>query len=82
VPGVQECAVIGMPDKTWGERVTAFIVEQPGQHIDVAGLESFLKGRLSRFKVPKEFIMKSDLPKSPAGKILKRELRKLHEEKK
>jgi long-chain acyl-CoA synthetase len=38
VPGVQECAVIGVPDKEWGERVTAFIVEQPGQSVDVAAL--------------------------------------------
>ncbi len=82
VPGVQECAVIGVPDKEWGERVTAFIVEQPGQKVDVAGLKSFLKARLSPFKVPKEFIVKSDLPKSAAGKILKRELKTEHQEKK
>ncbi|HME42616.1 MAG TPA: AMP-binding protein [Syntrophorhabdales bacterium] len=82
VPGIQECAVIGVPDKEWGERVTAFIVEKPGQRVDVAGLKSFLKARLSPFKVPKEFIVKSDLPKSAAGKILKRELRTQREENK
>jgi long-chain acyl-CoA synthetase len=81
VPGVQECAVIGVPDKEWGERVTAFIVAQPGQSVDVSALKSFLKTRLSPFKVPKEFIVQSDLPKSAAGKILKRELKKEHQEK-
>jgi long-chain acyl-CoA synthetase len=72
---VQECAVIGLPDKEWGERVTACIIPQPGKTIDKDELKSFLKTRLAPFKVPKEFHEVSDLPKSPAGKILKRELR-------
>ena len=75
-PEVQECAVIGLPDPEWGERVTAFIIPQPGKTIDEAELKAFLKSRLSSFKVPKEYHTVSDLPKSPAGKILKRELKK------
>jgi long-chain acyl-CoA synthetase len=74
-PEVQECAVIGLPDKEWGERVTAYIIPQPGKAIDKDDLKSFLKTRLAPFKVPKEFHTVSELPKSPAGKILKRELR-------
>jgi long-chain acyl-CoA synthetase len=74
-PEVQECAVIGLPDKEWGERVTAYIIPQPGKTIDKDELKSFLKTRLAPFKVPKEFHAVSELPKSPAGKILKRELR-------
>jgi long-chain acyl-CoA synthetase len=74
-PEVQECAVIGLPDKEWGERVTAYIIPQPGKTIDKDDLKSFLKTRLAPFKVPKEFHAVSELPKSPAGKILKRELR-------
>jgi long-chain acyl-CoA synthetase len=74
-PEVQECAVIGLPDKEWGERVTAYIIPQPGKTIDKDELKSFLKTRLAPFKVPKEFHVVSELPKSPAGKILKRELR-------
>jgi long-chain acyl-CoA synthetase len=74
-PEVEECAIIGLPDPEWGERVTAFIVARQGENIDPEALKSFLKSRLSAFKVPKEFRIVSELPKSPAGKILKRRLR-------
>ena len=75
-PEVLECAVVGLPDKEWGERVTAFIVPRPGKHLVVEELKVFLKKHLSAFKVPKEYIIVDEMPKSPAGKILKRELRK------
>jgi long-chain acyl-CoA synthetase len=73
---VEGCAVVGVPDKEWGERVTAFIAPKPGQKVVPEELKTFLKTRLSPFKVPKEYIILNELPKSPAGKILKRELRK------
>jgi long-chain acyl-CoA synthetase len=75
-PEVEECAVIGLPDKEWGERVAAFIVPKQGQVIEPEQLKSFLKAHLSSFKVPKQFVSVKELPKSPAGKILKRELKK------
>jgi long-chain acyl-CoA synthetase len=74
-PEVEECAIIGLPDPEWGERVTAFIVARPGEKIDPQALKAFLKSRISAFKVPKEFRAVTELPKSPAGKILKRRLR-------
>ena len=74
-PNVQECAVIGMPDKEWGERVIAFILPKPGRTIDQRKLKDFLKARLSAYKVPKRFFMVDDFPRSPAGKLLKRKLR-------
>jgi len=74
--GVLECAVVGLPDKEWGERVSAFVVPKPGKSITPADLKASLKTRLASFKVPKEFIVTNDLPKSPTGKILKRELKK------
>jgi long-chain acyl-CoA synthetase len=73
---VQECAVIGLPDREWGERVTAFIIQRPGKNFNQQELHAFLKSRLSSFKVPKDYRLVNDFPKSPAGKILKRELRK------
>jgi long-chain acyl-CoA synthetase len=79
-PEVQECAVIGLPDKEWGERVTAIITTKPGQSLDTDELKQFLKSRLSSFKVPKEFRIVSDIPKSQAGKLLKRELKRQIEE--
>ncbi|MCP4665336.1 MAG: long-chain fatty acid--CoA ligase, partial [Deltaproteobacteria bacterium] len=75
-PEVEECAVIGLPDREYGERVTAFIIPKQGRQLDPAGLKSYLKTKLSPFKVPKEFIGVDELPKSRAGKILKRELKK------
>jgi long-chain acyl-CoA synthetase len=75
-PEVEECAVIGLPDREWGERVTAFIVPRPGHSVVPEELRSFLKSCLSPFKVPKEYIAVSELPKSAAGKILKRQLKK------
>ena len=74
-PEIQECAVIGIPDKEWGEKVTAYIVPKAGEKIDPNVLKAFLKEHLSSFKVPKEYRVVDDLPKSGAGKILKRELR-------
>jgi len=75
-PEVAECAVIGIPDKEWGERVVAFIVAKQNSSIVPEEVKSFLKSRLSPFKVPKDYFAVSELPKNPAGKILKRELRK------
>ena len=75
-PEVEECAIIGLPDQEWGERVTAFIVARQGVNIDPQALKAFLKSRISAFKVPKEFRVVNELPKSPAGKILKRQLRR------
>ncbi len=74
-PEVQECAVVGLPDRDWGERVTAFIVPHKDQQIDLSLLKSFLKDSLAGFKVPKEFFVVDELPKNNAGKLLKREIR-------
>lgn len=65
---VEGCAVIGLPDKEWGERVTVLIAVKPGQKIVPEELKTFLKSRLSPFKVPKEYIVVSKLPKSPRAR--------------
>ncbi len=76
IPEVQECAVVGLPDKEWGEKVAAFMVPKPGQTIDQNKVKAFLKTRLSGFKVPKTYVVLDDFPKSQAGKILKREVKR------
>ena len=73
---VAECAVIGLPDKEWGERVTALMTLKPGMTLDTSELRDYLRKRLAPFKVPKEYQVVGELPKSAAGKILKRELKK------
>jgi long-chain acyl-CoA synthetase len=61
--------VIGVPDKEWGERVVAYVMPKPGLAIDPGQLKAPLKTTLSPFKVPKEYIVTDEIPKSPAGKI-------------
>jgi long-chain acyl-CoA synthetase len=75
-PEIKECTITGLPDREYGERVTAFIVLNNGHELDPAALKEFLKTQLAGYKVPKEYIFVDDLPKSSAGKILKTELRK------
>jgi long-chain acyl-CoA synthetase len=75
---VNECGVIGLPHKEYGEAVTAFVTLKPGMNVDEAALIAFCKERLARYKAPKSIRFVTDLPKTPQGKILRRELRKLY----
>jgi long-chain acyl-CoA synthetase len=72
---IEECAVIGLPDKEYGERVVAYITLRYGHTVDPVELKAYLKEHLSGFKVPKQFITVDALPKSSAGKLLKRTLK-------
>ncbi len=72
---IEECAVIGLPDKEYGEKVVAFIIPRHGNEIDPVALKKYCKIHLSAFKVPKEFIAVLKLPKSSSGKLLKRKLK-------
>ncbi|MBA4419215.1 MAG: AMP-binding protein [Syntrophus sp. (in: bacteria)] len=80
IPEVGECAVVGLPDKEWGEKVAAFIVPKEGKIIIPDQVKALLKTRLAPFKVPKEYVIVDILPKSTAGKILKRELKRTYVE--
>jgi long-chain acyl-CoA synthetase len=77
-PEIEDCAVIGVPDREWGEKVVAFLITRKGQQIEKTELKRFLETSLSSFKIPKEFISVPDLPKSPQGKILRKEVRKIY----
>ena len=74
---VNECGVVGLPHKEYGEAVTAFVTLKPGATVDERTLISFCKERLAPYKVPKAIHFVADLPKTPQGKILRRELRKI-----
>ena len=74
-PRVADVAVIGRPDERWGERVTAIVVARGGPPPAGEELIDFCRGRLAGFKIPKEIVYVDALPRSAAGKILKRELR-------
>jgi fatty-acyl-CoA synthase len=74
-PDVLEVAVVGAPDREWGERVRAFVVVREGHTLDLGALKLYVKERLSGPKVPREFVLLDALPRNPTGKVLKRELR-------
>jgi long-chain acyl-CoA synthetase len=76
LPEIQECAVVGLPDREYGERLTAFVIPNPGHELDPLALKRVLKAQLAPFKIPKAFISLEELPKNNAGKILKRHLKK------
>lgn len=76
IPGVLECAVIGVPDEDSGEAVKAFIVKQDSDLTEEAIL-AFCKENLTNYKRPKHIVFRNDLPKTNVGKILRRELRDL-----
>lgn len=73
--GVAECAVIGVPDERWGEVGLAVVVLKRGTATTADELREHLRTRLARYKVPKHIEIAVALPKSGAGKILKRDLR-------
>jgi acyl-CoA synthetase (AMP-forming)/AMP-acid ligase II len=74
-PSVYEAAVVGGPDPLLGEVPVAFITPRDGLPILPATLAEFCRGRLADYKVPTRFILRSELPKSGAGKIDKNALR-------
>ena len=74
-PAVADCAVIGLPDEKWGERVTAVLQVRPGQTLDVAEVTAFVKKRLGSVKAPKQIEIWEDLPRSKVGKVLKSEIK-------
>jgi acyl-CoA synthetase (AMP-forming)/AMP-acid ligase II len=75
-PAVAECAVIGIPDDKWGERVHAVVVLMPGATATSDELRDFCRAHIASYKIPSSVAFTDSLPISGAGKILKRELRK------
>jgi fatty-acyl-CoA synthase len=73
-PGVEEVAVIGVPDEEFGQRLRAFVVARPGQSPDGEELRAYVRERLARFKTPREVVFLNRLPRTATGKVLKREL--------
>lgn len=75
-PAVQDCAVVGLPDDKWGERVTAVVQLRPGAELDDAELVAFVKARIGSVKAPKQVEVWADLPRSKVGKVMKADIRR------
>jgi acyl-CoA synthetase (AMP-forming)/AMP-acid ligase II len=76
-PAVAEAAVIGEPDREWGESVVAFIVLAEGAWCDAPALEAWCRGEMASFKKPRRYVFCEAIPKNSYGKTLKTELRRL-----
>ena len=76
-PEVAEAAVVGRPDQRWGEAVVAVVVPRDGAVVDTTRLLDRYRGRLARFKHPREVIVVDALPRTALGKVKKDELRRL-----
>jgi fatty-acyl-CoA synthase len=75
-PKIEKVAVIGVPDKKWGETGKAFIVCNPGETISQGEVVSFLEGKLARFKFPKSIQLIDSMPVTVTGKLKKSVLKK------
>ena len=75
MPGVADCAVFGIPDAEFGEALAAVVQPAPGAQLDAAQVQSYLRGRLAGFKVPKLVTFQAEMPREDTGKIFKRKLR-------
>lgn len=74
-PDIAECAVIGVKDETWGERIVAIVVSRSGKVITREELDAHTRQFLAGYKVPSKFFFTQALPRNASGKVLKRDLR-------
>ena len=77
-PDVIEAAVVGVPDETWGERVVAAVVLRPGASTDT--IAAHARDHLASFKRPEEILTFDELPRTSTGKLVRRNLLPLVEE--
>ncbi len=78
-PKIEECAVVGMPDPVWGERICAAVILKNGEELTIEGLRDWGKEQLASYKVPKDLIVVKELPRNAMGKVSKPNVKKVIE---
>ena len=76
-PAISECAVVALPDDTWGEVVAVSIVSRDGDDIELSALKECGKELMSAYKIPKSLLLLKDLPRNAMGKVTKRAVQNL-----
>ncbi|MEU2295963.1 class I adenylate-forming enzyme family protein [Streptomyces antibioticus] len=74
-PDVLDVAVVGRPHPQWGETVVAVVVPRDGTEPGLPGIREWLESRIARYKIPRELVLRRELPRTPSGKITKHVLR-------
>jgi acyl-CoA synthetase (AMP-forming)/AMP-acid ligase II len=74
-PAVHDCAVVGVADEDWGEKVVAVVELKPGGQADEIAIIALCKEKLGSIKAPKKVVFRESLPRSPVGKVLKKDIR-------
>lgn len=76
-PAIEECAVVGVPDEEWGERVCAAVKWRHGQSVSIEALRAWCKDRLAVYKIPRTLHATSELPRNAMGKVTKKEVQQM-----
>jgi malonyl-CoA/methylmalonyl-CoA synthetase len=76
-PDIRECAVVGVPDPVWGEKVCAALVLDTGKTLDIETLRAWGKERLAPYKVPKDLAVLEKLHRNAMGKTVKTDVIKI-----
>ena len=76
MPGILDVAVVGKPDRHWGEIVAAFVVTEKQGAVTEEDIKAYCDERMANYKIPAVIRFIEEIPRSPQGKILKMELKK------
>ena len=75
--GINECAVVGIPDDEWGELIAASLILEKETEIDLKALDNWLRSRIPSYKLPRHYIFQEDLPRNVLGKVTKNVLKQI-----
>lgn len=78
-PDIRECAVVGVADEEWGERVSAAVVVEPEKSIQLAELREWAADKLAKYKMPSRLMLLEELPRNVMGKVTKQKVKTLFE---